>query len=102
MAASRTTLALVLAVVASTATAAESRGSFSVAVRVVAPLRARGAASSLPAGFVATSGGPALPCGPASSAACRAAAASAAVRTPGEAVILTSFTDGSPVAVIER
>lgn len=76
--------------------------SFSVSVRVVAPLRARTQPAQPPSSFVTAGSEAALPCGAASSPGCRAAVAAAATRAPGHPVVVTMFTDGQPSAVVER
>ena len=93
--------ALLLASMAVDASADGRSASFSVSVRVVTTLRPRGQAVAPPASFLVEPGRAALPCGVPSSDACRNATASASLAS-GTAVTLTSFTDGTPPAVVER
>jgi hypothetical protein len=92
---------LLLASIAADAFADGRSASFNVSVRVVTTLRSRGQVVVPPASFLVVPGRAALPCGAPSSDACRDAAASASLAS-GAAVTLTSFTDGTPPAVVER
>jgi hypothetical protein len=93
--------ALLLASMAADAFADGRSASFNVSVRVVTTLRPRGQAVVPPASFLVTSERAALPCGAPSSAACQAAVAQASLAS-GAPATLTSFTDGTPPAVVER
>ncbi len=93
--------ALLLASLSADAFADGRSASFNVSVRVVTTLRPRGQAVVPPASFLVAPGRAALPCGAPSSDACREAAASASLAS-GAPVTLTSFTDGTPPAVVER
>lgn len=102
MATCRTAIALLLATGATVASAEGRSATFSVTVRVVAPLRARAQPARPPSSFVVSGSAAALPCGAASSAGCETAVAAAAARAPGHPVVVTLFTDGQPSAVVER
>jgi len=93
--------ALLLASMAADAFADGRSASFNVSVHVVTTLRSRGQAVVPPASFLVTSERAALPCGASSSAACQAAVSQASLAS-GAPVTLTSFTDGTPPAVVER
>jgi hypothetical protein len=99
----RLALALVAAFLAAPAWGGSATGSFSVALQVLPRVRT-GLPGGQRAAFVSTAGARALPCGPENSAACIAAAATAArsASSPTAPVILTVLPDGSPTAVVDR
>lgn len=93
MVGARITSALLVGCLASTAWAADRQASFTVSVRVVAPLR-KPVTSAPPASFLLRDG--------VAAAACAApGCAGAAVSAPAP-VVVTTFTDGSPASVVER
>ena len=93
--------AVLLASLAADAAADGRSASFNVSVRVVATLRSRAQAAVPPGSFVFAADRATLPCGAASSAACREAVAAASAASGGP-VILTRFTDGTPPGVVEH
>jgi hypothetical protein len=101
MVALRLTCALFVGCFATSALANGRSTSFSVSVRVVAPLRSPAAGSLPPPSFVGSTGSIALPCGAGSSAACSAAVA-AAGSASGAPVLVTVLTDGAPTSIVER
>ncbi|HET8724105.1 MAG TPA: hypothetical protein VFM53_07835 [Anaeromyxobacteraceae bacterium] len=93
MVVARLTSALLMGCLASTAWAADRKASFTVSVRVVAPLR-KPVTAAPPASFLLRGGAPAVAC----------AAPGCATLAPGASgpAVVTSFPDGTPSSVVER